>query len=110
MTALDQEDPAAPEVTEDEAWYDAEIAPALLSLAQRCNERGMAFVAVVEYQPGDRAGTYMVGDDAGLAMHMVNMCSKTAPNVDAYIINLSRFCKSKGIDIGASLVMKQLAP
>ena len=71
MTVLDQEDPAVPEVTEDEAWYDAEIAPALLSLAQRCNERGMAFVAVVEYQPGDRAGTYMVGDDAGLAMHIV---------------------------------------
>lgn len=107
MTVMNNEDPALPEVSEDEAWYDAEIAPALAALANRCHERGMAFVAVVEYKPGDHAGTYMVGEDAGLALHMVSLCSRTAPNVDAFVINLARHCKAKGIDTGASLVMKR---
>lgn len=41
MTVRDGEDPALPEVSPDEAWYDAEIAPALAALATRCHARGM---------------------------------------------------------------------
>lgn len=107
MTVMDNEDPAAPETTEDEAWYDAEIAPALAELAKRCHERGMAFVAAVEYQPGDHATTYMMGDGACLQMQMVRLCSQTAPNVDSYIMNLARHCKAKGIDTSASFVMRR---
>lgn len=105
MTVMQDEDPALPEVSESEAWYDAEIAPALAALAQRCNERGMAFVAAVEYQPGDHAGTYMVGPDACLQMHMLSLCSRTAPNVDNYILHLKRLCREKGIDQSASWVL-----
>ena len=94
------------QITDGEAWYDAEIAPALADLANRCAARGMAFVAVVECQPGDHAGTYMVGEDAGLALHMVSLCSRTAPNVDAYLMNLRRLCKDKGIDTGGSFAMR----
>lgn len=91
-----------------EQWYDDEIAPALAELAKRCNERGMSFVAVVEYQPGYRGGTYMLTEDAGLPMHMLHLCSRTAPNVDAYVMNLAKHCAAKGIEIGASFVMKRL--
>lgn len=108
MTVMDNEDPATPETTEGEAWYDAEIAPALAALAKRCRERGMAFVAVVEYQPGDRAGTYYMTKDAGLAMTMQHLCAITAPNVDAYVTNLAKHCKSNGINTGASFVMMRI--
>ena len=100
--------PALPETTEGEAWYDAEIAPALAALAKRCHERGMAFVAVVEYQPGDRAGTYYMTEDAGLAMTMQHLCAMTAPNVDAYVMNLKRHCKEQGIDTGGSFALRAL--
>ena len=106
MTVMSNEDPALPETTEGEAWYDAEIAPALAELAKRCNERGMSFVAVVEYQPGDRAGTYMMTEDAGLSMQMVSLCSRTAPNVDAYVMNLKRHCKDVGQDMSGSFVLR----
>ena len=108
MTVMTNEDPAAPETTESEAWYDAEIAPALAALAQRCQERGMAFVAAVEYQPGDHAGTYLVGSDACLQMQMISMCSRSAPNVDGYFLNLARYCREKGIDTRGSIVMRRL--
>ena len=104
MTVMDNEDPALP----GEAWYDAEIAPALAALAKRCHERGMAFVAVVEYQPDDRAGTYYMTEKAGLAMTMQYLCAMTAPNVDAYVMNLKRHCKEQGIDTGGSFALRDL--
>lgn len=108
MTVMDNEDPEQPETTEDEAWYDAEIAPVLAALAKRCHERGMAVVAVVEYQPGDRAGTYYMTEHAGLAMHMLHFCAMTAPNLDAYVINLMGHCKNVGQDMNGSLVLRGL--
>lgn len=91
-----------------ETWYDAEIAPALEALAKRCNERGMAFVAGVEYKPDCHSGTYFLGARAGLSMQMLNLCARTLPNVDSYVINLSRYCKDHGIDATGSFVMRSL--
>lgn len=94
--------------TEGEAWYDAEIAPKLAELAKLCHARGMSFLAQVEYQPGDRAGTYYMTEDAGLAMTMQYLCAMTAPNVDAYVMNLKRHCKAVGQDISGSFVLRGL--
>ena len=107
MTVMNNEDPALPEVPPDEAWYDAEVAPALAELAKRCHEKGMAFVAVVEYAPGERGGTYYMTKHAGLEMTMLLNCAQTVPNIDGYVIRLARHCKAEGIDTGASIVMKQ---
>jgi hypothetical protein len=106
MSVMDNEDPALPETTEDEAWYDAEIAPALATLAKRCHERGMAFLAVVEYQPGDRGRTVYMTEHAGLEMQMVDLCAATAPNVDGYIMNLRKHCKAVGQDMSGSFVLR----
>lgn len=108
MTVMSDEDPARPEVSEDEAWYDAEIAPALAALAKRCHERGMSFVAAVEYQPGDRGGTYYLTEEAGLQMHMMHLAAQTAPNVDRYVIALRRHCQERGQDISGSFVLRGL--
>lgn len=105
MTVMTNEDPAVPELTDGGAWYDTEIAPKLAELAKLCHARGMSFLAQVEYQPGDRAGTYFLTEDAGLAMQMVNLCCRTAPNVDNYIIHLKRHCKEMGIDPSSSWVL-----
>lgn len=108
MTVMDNEDPALPEVSEDEAWYDAEIAPALAALAKRCHERGMSFIASVEYQPGDRGSTYYLTERACLQMHMLHLASRTAPNVDGYIMALRRHCEENGHDISGSFVLRGL--
>lgn len=105
MTVMDNEDPALPEATEGEAWYDAQIAPALAGLAKRCHERGMSFITVVEYEPGARGGTYYLTQDAGVAMNMLHICAQTAPNVDGYIINLIRWAKRNGVDTSSSWVL-----
>jgi hypothetical protein len=98
-------DPESPEKTENEAWYDAEIAPALAALAIRCQERGMSFIATVEYDHGERAGTYYLIEDVGLEMQMQYYCAMTVPSVDAYIMHLIRHCQREGIDTSGSIVL-----
>lgn len=106
MTVMSNDDPALPDVSDEEAWYDAEIAPALAALAERCHARGMSFVSVVEYQPGDRARTRYLTADAGLAMQMVDLAAATVPNVDCYVMNLRKLCKERGQDISGSFVLR----
>lgn len=89
-----------------EDWYDAEIAPKLLELADRCREHGMAMVATVEYAPGERGSTMALPDGTGLAMQMLRLCANAGENVDGYMIALRRFCDANGIDTGASIFMR----
>ena len=92
-------------MTENEQWYDAEIAPALMALAERCKERGISLVAVAEYAPGERGATYQLAESAGLEMRMLQMCGVAGANVDGYMIGLARYCKRHGIDTSASMFM-----
>lgn len=108
MSTISDNDPSAHEVTREEAWYDAEIAPALAELGKRCQARGVPFLALVEYQPGDRGRSFFMPEHAGLAMTMVHLCAATAPNIDAYFIALARHCRRSGVDTSASFVMSKL--
>jgi hypothetical protein len=89
----------------NEVWYDNEIAPALLAISLKCEARGVALVAVVEYNPGERGGTYCMPSSAGLAMVMLRHCAKMGENVDGYMIGLIRYANDKGIDTKASIYM-----
>ena len=51
-------------MTDNEIIYDDEIAPALLEIAKRCGERGMSFVANVEFSPGDTGSTVLLTQSA----------------------------------------------
>jgi hypothetical protein len=95
--------------SENERFYDEEIAPALMEIATKLKARGMGMVATVEYAPGQRGDTYALPADACLAMRMVQHCSKTAPNVDGYMIGIIRYCKEQGIDTSASMFMNKFA-
>jgi hypothetical protein len=41
------------ERSDAERFYDEEIAPALLEIGRKCEERGMSVVFLVEYEPGE---------------------------------------------------------
>lgn len=92
-----------------EKYYDEVIAPALKEIAEKCLSNGMSMVAVVEYEPGERGRTRVMQTDAGLEMTMINHCAKTAPNVDGYVLGLVRYANERGIPLGGSLVMRQMA-
>jgi hypothetical protein len=92
----------------DEEWYDEEISPKLLELAEECGKRGLSFVSVVEYGDG-RAHIRRLAQHAGLEMVMIDHCAKIAPNLDGFVIGLKKYCREKGIDTSASIVIRMIA-
>lgn len=98
---------SSPAGDEAEAWYDAEIAPALAELAKRCQARGMSFAAFVEYRPGERGDTMFLAEQVSLPMQMLCLAAQTVPNVDRYILSVDKLCKSKGVDTGSSIYLSR---
>ncbi|MDY6910757.1 MAG: hypothetical protein SVM79_00120 [Chloroflexota bacterium] len=93
---------------DNEKFYDEVIAPKLMEIGSICKEKGIPFLAVTEYAPGEIGETRMQHPDECLKMVMIRHCTKTAPNIDGYIIGLARYANEKGIDTSGSIVMKQL--
>jgi len=92
-----------------EDFYDGEIAPVLLDLANKCAERGLHFLAQVEYEPGEFGLTHKFADDPHLAMIMLALCARAKHNVDSYLIGLMRYCHENKIDFSASMILRQYA-
>ena len=90
----------------DEEWYDQEIAPKLWELAKECEKRGLSFVCAVECESGTRSVIRSLTATAGLEMQMINHCVKTAPNIDAYVMGLAKYCREKGIRTDNSMIMR----
>jgi hypothetical protein len=90
-----------------EQFYDEHIAPALLELARKCEANGLSMLATVQFGPADtdRGDTVMLQPGASLSMVMVRHCMKTAPNIDGFMIGLTRYCNEKGIDTSSSIYM-----
>jgi hypothetical protein len=105
----DKSDPISDaDVSDNERWYDEEIAPALQAIGRRCEEHGRAFVAVVEFEPGSQGRTCILPEGAGLGMVMINLCAQTVTNVDRYLFSLARYCREHDVDTSASIALTQL--
>lgn len=96
------------EPQDNEAIYDAEIAPVLAKLAERCTQIRMPFIAVAEYRPGEHGRTAVSVTGQGLAMSIVGIAAQTGVNVDALMINIMKHCQQNGIDTGASIFLRRL--
>jgi hypothetical protein len=82
----------------NEEWFDAEIAPALLTLAKRCEERGVSFLNIAEYDPTDgrTTRTMVLAPGHSLGMKVVELSMRTKDNVDGLIMGLMRYARAHG--------------
>lgn len=95
-------------VENNEKAYDDEIAPALLDIGKRCERIGMPFLALAEWAPGEIGRTETIPEGGGgLSFTMVWMLARTAPNVDAFMINLTRYAKRNEIDTSSSMYLQR---
>lgn len=95
----------------NEEFYDSTIAPDLLRLCKLCQERGMAFVACVEYdapnhgigktefQPPDEK------DKLSASQRLVHWAARSKGNVDVLIRAIDRHGKEHG---HSSIYLQQL--
>lgn len=96
-------------MSENEDFYDTEVAPVLAELANKCAERGLHFLAQVEYDPGEFGLTRKFSDSPHLAMVMLEICALSRENIDGYVMNLLRYCGRNGVDVSGSMILHRYA-
>lgn len=94
-------------MVDNEQFYDAEIAPVLAQLGQKCMDRGMSFLAVAEYRAGDWGRTAVQMPDQSLPLTIMHIAAQTGQNVDALMINIARHCRKHGIDTSSSMYLSR---
>ena len=94
-------------MTENERFYDEEIAPQLRELALKCQAHGVPFAACVEFDPG-AVGATIIGSDRATNIHkLVAAAIDARGNIDALFIALARWAR-KTDRTGESLVLTLL--
>lgn len=81
---------------EREAFYDAEVAPALKALAERCQSNGMSFLAVVEWEPGEQGRTFYQSAPSGLGIRFADAAAQANGNVDGLIMGIMKYAREHG--------------
>lgn len=81
---------------EREAFYDSEIAPALLALGKKCRENGLSLVASVEWAPQASGRTAFICEGADIGIQMTNMAAQCNGNADNLIMGLMRHARKYG--------------
>ena len=79
-----------------EQFYDEEIAPVLMELAKKCNERGIPFVAVVEYEQGNFGTTADLPEQRGLPMDWAYVAARSNGNADVMIGHIAKQAQQAG--------------
>lgn len=86
----------------NEEFYDQEIAPKLLALCKACQDRSMAFVACVEYDPpnhGIARTEFQPPDEKdrlSSSQRLVHWAARSNGNVDKLIGAIDRHGKEHG--------------
>jgi len=68
----------------------------LKSLAERCRDRGMSFVAVVEYAPGEYGRTVALSGTQDFHMTMLEALARSS-SIDGFAISVARYVREHKI-------------
>lgn len=89
----------------DERWYDDEIAPKLKELSDACKARNRSFLATVEFNEDERGHTINMCEGASVAMTMQHILMRSRGNIDAFVMQVQRWAKAKGVNTSQSIVL-----
>lgn len=94
-----------------EAFYDAEIAPALKAIAERCHEAGLPFLAMVEYEQGSVGLTIDHPDihESGPQFRLASYGARCLGNADKLIHSLLKDDERHANGESKSFYLRRLA-
>lgn len=79
-----------------EALYDEEIAPILLTLAEKCQANGIPFLALVEYAPYKCSRTEFLPTTACISQRIATWAARADGNIDSLMIAVQRHARENG--------------
>lgn len=93
----------------DEEFYDSEVAPVLMDLAKKHQERGLAFFALSQWGAEEAARTVTLPENPMAVFRYLNVLAQAAVgsgvNIDSFMLAVMREAREKG---HSSMVLKQL--
>jgi hypothetical protein len=81
---------------EREAFFDQVIAPELGRLGQLCEQRGISFLAMAEWSPGETALSMTAQAGRGAAMHWAMSAARCRGNAEALIVEIVKLSPAEG--------------
>lgn len=102
--------PAVQEQTENEKFYEREIALVLGKVSDMCKAQGLPLVAVVEIDPGVSSVIgWLPAAGASISMALLTECASNGEDFDGFVRKVLGFMDSNGIDYSASKALVALA-
>jgi hypothetical protein len=92
--------------TAAEEFYDKQLAPPLMDLAERCKGRNVPFLAYVEYAPGERGLTRVICDNPSIETLMVFWAMEARGNIDAFMMAVQRHAMKYGHSSAVLSILK----
>lgn len=93
----------------DEEFYDVEVAPVLLDLARRCQDRGLGFLALAQWSDTQFSRTVTLPKGGLAILRYTNaLASAASPqgiNIDGFMLALMTVAREKG---HSSAILAQL--
>jgi hypothetical protein len=88
-----------------EQFYDEQISPELIALAEKCREKGLSLLAVCEWEALKTGSTRLLQPDASIGMRMADAVVKANGNIDSFMFAIMRHAREHG---HGSIILNQL--
>ncbi len=91
-------------------FYDDEIAPELLRLCQKCEAKGIPFIALVQEANGSVCRTVFVPETSNPAMRLAYLAGITRGNFDVFAEYVKRDARKNGHNSTAIRILLEGPP
>lgn len=92
-------------ISEREQFYDDVIAPKLAEIAKLCQEKEIAFICQVEWEPGECGRTVTLPKGASWQIRLAETAMRANGNVDNMFLACSKYAAVHG---HSSIVMQNM--
>lgn len=83
-------------ISENETYYDTKLMSRIHELADECNQRGMSFMTVVVYDPGETASTIIRSTNCGFHTQLMCAAAQSGGNIDTLIFAIIKYAQKHG--------------
>jgi hypothetical protein len=83
-------------MTGKEKYYDEALLPKIVDLATACEEQGLSFLALCEWEPGEYGRTVVLQQNCSPAFRMADAAARATGNIDSFLLAMKRHAITNG--------------
>jgi len=96
--------------TKNKEWFDQELAPKLLEIAKICEDKGISFIATVEFRVKgrtlSRVSTQALAQFRSMGVNFIQLCNVCGDDIDKFLTLSARMLNELRIDYSKTMLHK----